>query len=205
MYLLLFCNIDFTLHVFQPSCIPIMIYRLIPYVSPKLYQFFSIWLLMIVTIVKVARRTLFSTNRYVLFLRYGVNKTLHTLRIFWRPLLVCINTVFSNFCLNTNGFNLFLRALAGVPRVATTSSYCLFHIPYFLQFPYQIQLFLNLLNVIIIYYYVIRYSEVNYLAFTVLFINGNHVRGSGSYKMGSVCTVKPQKILQESFSMTASV
>ena len=44
---ILFCNADLTLQVFQPFRIPIMIYRLTPYVSPKLFRFFSLWLIII--------------------------------------------------------------------------------------------------------------------------------------------------------------
>ena len=47
MYLLLFCNIDLTLQIFQLFRIPIMIYQLTLYVSPKLFRFFSIWLIII--------------------------------------------------------------------------------------------------------------------------------------------------------------
>ena len=43
----LFSNIDSTLQVFQPFCIPIMIYQFTPYVSPKLFWFFSIQLIII--------------------------------------------------------------------------------------------------------------------------------------------------------------
>ena len=37
-HLLLICNTDFTLQVFQPFCIPFMILQLTPYVSPKTFS-----------------------------------------------------------------------------------------------------------------------------------------------------------------------
>ena len=37
IYLLLFCNSDFTLQVFQQFRIPVIIYQLTPYVTPKLF------------------------------------------------------------------------------------------------------------------------------------------------------------------------
>ena len=45
------------------------------------------------------------------------------------------------------------------------------------------QVFLNLVNLRIIYSCVIGYSTVNYLAFMVFFISENHARFSCSYKM----------------------
>ena len=49
IYLLLLNNIDFTLQVFQSVRISIMIYLLTPYVSPKYFRFFSIWLIITVS------------------------------------------------------------------------------------------------------------------------------------------------------------
>ena len=69
-------------------------------------------------------RSLISTNGYVLFLRYGVNKTHHISRTFRRTLLACIKTVFCNlviFVFLLMVFNLLSRALAGVPRAPTTN------------------------------------------------------------------------------------
>ena len=68
--------------------------------------------------------TLISTNGYVLYLRYSVNKTPHTSRTFRRFLLVCIKTVFCNseiFVSISVVFNLFSMDLAGVPRALTTN------------------------------------------------------------------------------------
>ena len=66
---------------------------------------------------------LVSANGFVLFLRYGVNKTPHTSRTFLRILLVSIKTVFCSsviFASIPMVVNLFSRALAGVPRAPTT-------------------------------------------------------------------------------------
>ena len=111
--------------------------------------------------------TLTSTNRYDLFLTYGVNKTSHTSRTFQRILLVYISTVFCNaviFVLVPMVFNLFCRALAGVPRApitnGTTDTF-IFHT----------------------FFSSLARSKVNYLGFMVFFINENHVRPSCSYKM----------------------
>ena len=73
----------------------------------------------IIVIIVLNSRSLISTNRYVLFLRYGVNKTPHFSRTFRRILLVCIKTVFYNSVIFVSipmVFSLFSRALAGVPR-----------------------------------------------------------------------------------------
>ena len=64
-----------------------------------------------------------SANGFVLFLRYGVNKTPHTSRTFLRILLVSIKTVFCSSVISVSipmVVNLFSRALAGVPRAPTT-------------------------------------------------------------------------------------
>ena len=66
---------------------------------------------------------LVSANGFVLFLRYGVNKTPHTSRTFLRILLVSIKTVFCSSVIFVSipmVVNLFSRALAGVPRAPTT-------------------------------------------------------------------------------------
>ena len=64
------------------------------------------------------------------------------------------------------------------------------------------QVFLILLNFIVIYSCVGGYSKVNYLAFVVFFIN-EILLGLLSVIKWSVCTVKSQSILHESFAMTA--
>ena len=69
-------------------------------------------------------RTLISTRGYDSFLIYGVSKTSHSSRTFRRILLVCIKRFFCNSVIFVSipmVFNLFSRALAGVPRAPTTN------------------------------------------------------------------------------------
>ena len=76
-------------------------------------------IIIIIAIIVLNSRTLISTNKYVLFLRYGVKKTPHFSRTFRRNLLVCIETVFCNSVIFVSipmVFNLFSRVLARVPR-----------------------------------------------------------------------------------------
>ena len=64
-------------------------------------------------------RTLISTRGYDSFLIYGVSKTSHSSRTFRRILLVCIKRFFCNSVIFVSipmVFNLFSRALAGIPR-----------------------------------------------------------------------------------------
>ena len=68
--------------------------------------------------------SLISTNRYVSFLRYGVNKTPYSSGTLRRILLVCFKIAFYNsviFFSIPMVFNLFSRALTGVPRAPTTN------------------------------------------------------------------------------------
>ena len=117
------------------------------------------------------------------FLRYGVNKTPHTSITFRRILLVCIKTVFCNsviFVPIPMVFNLFSRALRGVPRAPTangTTVTFIFH-TFFSPLGRSKQVFLGLLNFLIVYSSVIGYSKVNYLAFMAFFIIENQVRPS---------------------------
>ena len=68
-YLLLFCNIDFTLQLFQTFCIPIMIYQLTPYVSSKLFQFFIIWPIIITSFYFLIQ---FSIKLPLIILKHAV-------------------------------------------------------------------------------------------------------------------------------------
>ena len=96
---------------------------------------FSLLLLLLLLLVLVWNScTLISTNRYVLFLRYGISKTPHPSITFRKNLLVCIKIVICNSVIFVSipmVFNPFSRVLAGVPRVPTNNKTTLtfiFHI-----------------------------------------------------------------------------
>ena len=81
-------------------------------------------LLLLLSLLLLNSRMLISTNGYVLFLRYGVNKAPHISRTFPRILLACIKTVFCNSVIFVSIriiFSLFSEALARVPRIRTTN------------------------------------------------------------------------------------
>ena len=81
-------------------------------------------LLLLLLLLLLNSRTLVFTNRYDFILRCRVNKTPHNSRTFQGILLVGIRTCFFNSAIFVSipmFFNLFSRALAGVPRALTTN------------------------------------------------------------------------------------
>ena len=128
--------------------------------------------------------TLISTNGYDLFLRYGVSKARHTSRTFWSILLVCIKKVFCNILIFVSiplSFNLFSRALVGLPTVAATKGTTvifIFHTFFsFLDRSNYSWIFSTSLTS------TAKYNKVNCLVFLVFFIYENHARSSCGYQM----------------------
>ena len=147
----------------------------------------GVLLLPLLLILLFNSRTLISTNGYVLFRRYGVNKILHISKTFQRILQVCIKTVFCNSVIFVSipmFFNLFSRTLACVPRAPTTkwtTVTFVFHI-FFTSFTTSkyFWIFSTSLSSTLVPYGIAKSIIWHLLAF---FINENHFQPSCSYKM----------------------
>ena len=121
------------------SLFPLLVYIFCIYQFLKVSLYLSstpFHLLLLLLLLLLNGRCLISTNGYISFYRYAVNKTPHTSTTFQRILLVCIKKAFCNSLIFVSipmVFNLFSRALVGAPRAPTIDgTFCHFHIPHFL-------------------------------------------------------------------------